>query len=93
MLFVKKLFKDRGFKHANSLLVDAMSKHKDCPQLILEYAKLKYVTQLYSEAADYFAVAMKFKGIDYEQTTYNLGLSYLQMDKPELAIPHFKYGS
>jgi len=68
-----------------------MNKHKDTPKLIIEYAKLKFVTKLFSEAADHFAIALKFKNIDYEQTVYNLALSLLECGKPEQAIPHFKF--
>ena len=89
--FSKHLFKEKSFKHANTLLAQAMIKHKDCGSLIVEYAKLKFVTQLYQDACEYFAAALRFKDIDQDQTLYNLGLSCLQMDKPELAIPHFKY--
>ena len=89
--FSKRLFKVRGFKHDTTLLTEAMQKHKECPALMIEFAKLKFVTQSYQEAADSFAAALKYKDVDYEQTMYNLGLCYLYWDKPDHAISHFKY--
>ncbi len=90
MLFSKLLFKEKSFKHDNSLLTEALKHHKDSGQLLVEFAKLKFVTQLYQEAADNFASAMKYEDISSVETLYNLGLSYLHMDRPEMAVPNFK---
>lgn len=90
LLFTKKLFKDCSFKHAHSLLSEGMQKHKSSSGLIIEFAKLKFVTQLYPEAASSFADALKYQDIDYLQTVYNLGLSYLHMSKNEESIIHLK---
>lgn len=88
--FAKKLLKEKSYKHANNLLSDGLQKQGDNAALLMEMGKLKYVTQIYPEAADAFSSALKVKDVNKQETLYNLGLTYLQMGKIDEAIENLQ---
>ncbi len=89
--FSKKLLKEKSYKHANNLLSEGLQKYPDNAHLMCEMGKLKYVTQIYPEAADAFSAALKLKDIDKMETLYNLALTHLQMGKNVEALENLKY--
>ena len=91
MAFSKRLLKEKSFKHANNLLSEGLQKHGDSAALLMEMGKLKYVTQIYPEAAEAFSSALKSKDVNELETLYNLGLTYLHMGKHEEAKENFEY--
>lgn len=88
--FSKRLLKEKNYKHTNNLLGEGLKKYSESGALMMEMGKLKYVTQIYSEAADSFIAALKTKDANRQETLYNLALTNLQMGKEEEAVANLK---
>ena len=86
----KRLLKEKNYKHANNLLGAGLIKYSDSGALMMEMGKLKYVTQIYLEAADQFIRALGAKDVNRQETLYNLSLTYLQMGRNEEAVANLK---
>lgn len=89
--FAKRLLKDRSFKVASQLLAEGIKKNNDNATLLMEMGKVKYILQLFQEAADNFGAALRFKDVNKVETLYNLALSLLNVGKYEECTNHLKY--
>jgi uncharacterized protein HemY len=90
VMFSTKLLKDKNYKHTNNLLGEGLKKYGESGALMMEMGKLKYVTQIYSEAHESFTAALKKKDVNRQETLYNLALTNLQMGNNVEAITNLK---
>ena len=89
-LFSKRLMQEGGFKHCNDLLVEALAKYQNNEKLFKEMGKLKYLSNKYDEALEFYEKALKISKTDKKELTYNISVNLMHSGKFIEAIDKFK---
>ena len=88
-LFSKKLMQEGGFKHCNELLTDAIAKYPHSEKVIQEMAKLKYLSNKYDEALEYYHKALSITKTNKKEYTYKISVNLMHSGKYTEAINKF----
>ena len=90
-LFSKKLMQEGGFKHCNELLLEAIEKYPTIEKLLKEMGKLKYLSNKFDEAIEFYQKALGVTKTAKKEYLYNIGVNLMHSGKYTEAIKTLKY--